>query len=773
APESWDTNGTSSVWVQVPRLTGAGTCIYARWGGSDIRSPAFTTNGATWSEGYEVVYHFNRTNVLDSTANRRHGDGVGLISPTNGAVSGGLAFGGDNTITITDYKGVTGDDPRSVTAWARTTADNAAIASWGGTFVPGTKWTFRVQDNHGTAGAIRIEVESGHLVHDRAMNDGRWHHTAVSLSGGNVEDARLYLDGVAGASSTNGESIYTYDSSDVRIANNHNNLYYDGELDEVRISSVARSSNWIWAVWMNSASNAEFNAYSVSSSVGSITNLPATDLGDTSARLHGAAEVDGRGATVDVFWGPFDGGTNAGAWANTGFVTHLTEAGSTNFSFDVTNGLAPGFTNYFTFRLTRCGATNWATPSRSESLVSFDFPHAVKIRFCGYDRSETLTNFPALVLLDTTIPGFDYATFRSASGGDLRFISGDGTRVLTHEIESWNTAGTSRVWVRVAEMVDDNTCIFAKWGGAATNHPAYTTNGATWAEGYEAVWHFNTTNVVDSTRFGRDGINAGSVGSASGPVGQALAFDGASEVDITGYKGVTGTLDRTVTAWVRTSASDGTIADWGIGTTGNRWTFRISGGGQIRAEVSGGAIIHDRDLRDGMWHHTAVSWSAHGSPNITNGQLYADGILGRGFTFAEAMNTASSRDVQLGKNHADQRLLGDLDEVRISSVVRSSNWIWAVWMNSGSNAAFNCYESISTGNVDLAIAKSVDAVNLISGTNLTYTITVSNLGSAAAANVVVTDALPAAVHFISALPAPDTIEPGLIAWSLGALEAGC
>jgi len=39
-----------------------------------------------------------------------------------------------------------------------------------------------------------------------------------------------------------------------------NSYYLHGMIDEVRISSVARSSNWIWACWLNMASNPLFNA---------------------------------------------------------------------------------------------------------------------------------------------------------------------------------------------------------------------------------------------------------------------------------------------------------------------------------------------------------------------------------------------------------------------------------------------------------------------------------------------------------------------------------
>ncbi|MEM7393004.1 MAG: DUF2341 domain-containing protein, partial [Verrucomicrobiota bacterium] len=652
---------------------------------------------ACWAEERNIADDATIDAILiDSTAFRREGTNSGLIVATNGVVGGGVAFAGNEVITIPGYRGVTGTGDRSITAWARTTQNDAGIVHWGDTDGNGGKWTFRVQDNNGTAGAIRAEVDGGYRVHDVAMNDGQWHHVAVSWANDgspNVNDTQLYLDGVAGISSTSGQALDTHDTQDVLIGNDVNNIWLDGALDEIRISSVARSADWIWAVWMNSASNAEFNSFSTSVLSDSVANLPATDVGETCARLHGAAQLDRAGHTVDVFWGPSDGGTDAGAWANSNYVAFVTETGSANFSVDVTNGLVAGATNYFTFRLTRCGTSTWAGPSGR--FIPLTFARSVKIQFCGYDRPETLTNFPALVVLDTTVSGFSYSSFQSPSGGDLRFLNADGTRILNHEIETWDTNGASRIWVQVPELVDSNSSIFARWGRSETNHPASTTNGATWSEGYEAVWHFNSTNVVDSTAFGRHGSNVGAIASTSGPLGNALVFDGASEVNIPGYPGVTGTLDRTVTAWMRTTTHGAALVNWGLNEATRRWTFRISDGGQVRAEVNGGSIIHDQNLGDGIWHHTAISWTAGASPDITNGNLYADGGLGRAFTFDEPVDTAAGVDVQIGNDAPDRYLVGDLDEVRISSVARSSNWIWAVWMNSGSNAVFTCYSQAS------------------------------------------------------------------------------
>ena len=45
----------------------------------------------------------------------------------------------------------------------------------------------------------------------------------------------------------------------------------------------------------------------------------------------------------------------------------------------------------------------------------------MKITFSGYNKPETLTNFPALVIFNTNLANFAYGQFASANGYDLRF----------------------------------------------------------------------------------------------------------------------------------------------------------------------------------------------------------------------------------------------------------------------------------------------------------------------------------------------------------------
>ncbi len=60
--------------------------------------------------------------------------------------------------------------------------------------------------------------------------------------------------------------------SDLTLGREYNARYLNARMDEVRVSSVARSSNWLWATWQNIASNAAFNSYGAAALVAS--NLP-------------------------------------------------------------------------------------------------------------------------------------------------------------------------------------------------------------------------------------------------------------------------------------------------------------------------------------------------------------------------------------------------------------------------------------------------------------------------------------------------------------------
>jgi LPXTG-site transpeptidase (sortase) family protein len=73
---------------------------------------------------------------------------------------------------------------------------------------------------------------------------------------------------------------------------------------------------------------------------------------------------------------------------------------------------------------------------------------------------------------------------------------------------------------------------------------------------------------------------------------------------------------------------------------------------------------------------------------------------------------------------------------------------------------------------DIAVAKIVDNATPNLGTNVTFTVTVTNNGPSSATGVVVTDLLPAGLTYVSSTPSTGTYTPGTGVWNVGGLANG-
>ena len=73
---------------------------------------------------------------------------------------------------------------------------------------------------------------------------------------------------------------------------------------------------------------------------------------------------------------------------------------------------------------------------------------------------------------------------------------------------------------------------------------------------------------------------------------------------------------------------------------------------------------------------------------------------------------------------------------------------------------------------DLQVSKVDSPDPVIAGNQLTYTITVTNLGPSDATGVVVTETLPGAVSYVSDTPSQGTYNSGTAEWSVGPLADG-
>ena len=121
---------------------------------------------------------------------------------------------------------------------------------------------------------------------------------------------------------------------------------------------------------VQTASNFTFESGTNGFTAATVTNLPVTGIQPTSATLNGQVLAAGGFApSITIYYGPANGGTNAGNWANS--VTVGIETGT--FSQAI-SGLSPNTTYYYTANAANIGGTSWAAPSQSFTTTAVSLP---------------------------------------------------------------------------------------------------------------------------------------------------------------------------------------------------------------------------------------------------------------------------------------------------------------------------------------------------------------------------------------------------------------
>ena len=339
------------------------------------------------------------------------------------------------------------------------------------------------------------------------------------------------------------------------------------------------------------------------------------------------------------------------------------------------------------------------------------------LSFSGYSKLETLTDFPALVVLSTNISGFSYSTFKSGAHDDLRFTDAADAE-LSYEVEKWDTNGSSYVWVKVPTLTN-NAVVHAFWGMAGQTAPAYTTNGATWNSNYRGVWHMQSANAADSTTNGYNGTAAAGVSQVSGLIGSANSFDGINgSITVTTPDLYNGSEDLTIEFWANAAATQlaheyPDIIDYGHATAPGNKNFVIQGAqipsldfGCFFKCTDGWAIGGTITLIGGQWMHVTVTKAGTTYKTFINGIEKSSGVS-YGF-----IDKDITRNLCFGNNvdNPDRLFTGSLDEMRVSNTGRSSNWVWATWFNTASNANFITVDPVSS-----VIATGGDSVKVVGG----------------------------------------------------------
>lgn len=355
----------------------------------------------------------------------------------------------------------------------------------------------------------------------------------------------------------------------------------------------------------------------------------------------------------------------------------------------------------------RVGSPGNATVTISNT-VRADWRYAMKIAFTGYDRNETLTNFPALIVFSDSLTNFNYDQFASTNGYDLRFRDNAETAELNYEIDEWHTNNDSYVWVQLPEMSGTNTAIWAYWGNTnAVESAIHGTNGATWSDGYLGVWHMSRTNARDSTTSGIDGTSRGNI-CVEGKIGIAQGFDGNDHIDCGDQAGTlisdpTGS-DISFGLWIRPDdlLSTPCVLSSGAHTASRGITMYINNSEKAVVLVS----ERDRSANSGYvvpigygdWVYVVVTYDT----TINEMTVYTNGAVFASYAATGVNYSDTETAFQIGKrpDTDSNYFYGAMDEMRISAMARSSNWVWASWKNQMSNGSFVSYGTTERNSVD-------------------------------------------------------------------------
>ncbi len=346
--------------------------------------------------------------------------------------------------------------------------------------------------------------------------------------------------------------------------------------------------------------------------------------------------------------------------------------------------------------------------------AAYGYRKAITIRAAGVAGS--LTDFPVLVSI-----GSDSQLRTAANGGhvqnsngyDMVFLAADGITPLSHEIEAYvPLTGQLIAWVKVPSMSSTaDTVIYLYYGdGSVTS--TQENSAAVWDTGYKGVWHLGA-NFNDSTSNANHGTPYGPTpGVATGMVGGAKDFDGVDDyIRVANSTSLQMTGALTIEGWVRLrSFGAGSDVDV-IGRKGenapNNYQLNVVDKKlSMQLDENDALGVHGATtLSANTWYHVVGTWDG------TTRRVYLNGSQDGYDTRTGTIGT-DTRTFQIGGRAGTDLSNGILDEIRISSVARSTAWVRTAYNNQSSPSTF-----YALGGEETLAAPVYYEITAIAGTN--------------------------------------------------------
>ncbi len=458
--------GDLIIWIKTDISSSANKDIYLYYGNTNVSVDQANPSG-TWDNGFEAVWHLNESpsgtlnEIVDSTGNGNDGTGYGSMGAGNqisAQVGDGLNFNGSsNYIALnSSFSGANAIPEMTVCTWFNTSFSGTAYNdNWAFLDYDRSEFfdfylaadtnslEFSTTDN-GAGGIDDFQANT------TGLNDGNWHYACAVYDGtdkiiylnGNPDGTRINPhagNGLGTAAST--RYGFIADGSEATSFNGaRNNIWYEGDIDELQFSTTARSANWIKTQYNNQSDQANFVSFDTEETMGNLEGrVQIISIPDslTGYKWQVMACNDGSDCSV---WKAFNtspnfivDGTLPLAPGDLSLSSQTDTSVVLNFGFQATE------TNFDTYKIFYKKAVSGVSETDSEHIDS----NLSYINYNGYSTTE-ITGLDAGSQYVFNIWVYDLAG-NKASALEMTVTTGDAPRARTVEYlaGSYSADGTT------------------------------------------------------------------------------------------------------------------------------------------------------------------------------------------------------------------------------------------------------------------------------------------------------------------------------------------
>ena len=573
--------------------------------------------------------------------------GNGSTQSVEGKIGTAASFNGSSSKIVTSNIGAaTGDISISAWVYFNSVSGTEPIVCRDST---ATTRRLQFRNNAGTINAYWFHSGGlSALDSNTSVVANQWYHVVTSWEDGVAN--KIYINGSLDA--TDSTSIGTRGSLEYITIGylEQGNTFLDGKIDQVRIFDKALSSSEVTTLY------GENNDSSTKSTTDIFDDGSGIALYEFEEGAKDTGGVNGYIGAGGVFANPtgnkighsisLNANFSVSFWINISSYANTYYQNTTGdiigFGGDNANGI--WISSYGgKFSLLRGSTSGGQAISTNTNVPVNTWAHVV----VSYSNGNTTSFY----VNGSAAGTFNHTTTTTSTGTGIFSYIGDSD----YPTKSIKSSFTGKI---------DQIRIFDK---AISSSEVTTLYGETSASATKS-----TTDIFDDgsgvALYELEG-NANDTGKGAIDEGQSAVFDGSSSSINTPPSMPTGSAQRSVSAWVKTTVSNAnmTILMYGSGANNNFFIFRILNGQLGLAFYANDHDFTATGLTDGNWHHVVGTYDG------SLAKLYLDGnLIGTGSAGAVSTN-ASNVGIGAYNNGIDALFNGSIDQVRMYNTALSAS----------------------------------------------------------------------------------------------------